>query len=113
MSKEAVHEVAQGRVWTGEDALQVGLVDQIGNLNDAIKKAAELAGIDDYRTASYPPIKDPLTRILEQVTGQNSDDLISSRLKFKLGKWEPYVRELEFWQNHQGPMARLPFIIQD
>ena len=113
MSKEAVHEVAQGRVWTGEDAIKVGLVDQIGSLNDAIKKAAELAGLDDYRTASYPSIKDPLTRIIEQVTGQNSDDLIASKLKVKLGKWEPYLRELEFWQTHQGPMARLPFIIQD
>jgi len=43
-----VHEIAQGRVWTGEKALELGLVDQLGDLNDAIEVAAELANLADY-----------------------------------------------------------------
>ena len=44
----AVHEIAQGRVWTGEKALELGLVDQLGDLNDAIVVAAELANLEEY-----------------------------------------------------------------
>ncbi len=49
-----VHEIAQGRVWSGEDALKAGLVDGIGGIKDAIAKTAELAGIKEYRTEIYP-----------------------------------------------------------
>lgn len=111
MSKEAVNDIAQGRVWTGLDAQKVGLVDQIGDMQAAIVKAAELAGTEDYRTTSYPRIKDPLTRFIEQITGQNTDDFITGKLRGKLGKWEPYVQELERMQSYQGPVARLPFMI--
>jgi protease-4 len=54
MKKEEVHEIAQGRVWLATDALPIKLVDKLGSLNDAVKKAAELAKVDEYSTASYP-----------------------------------------------------------
>ncbi len=54
MPVEEVHKIAQGRVWSGSDALSIGLVDQIGGLNDAIAEAADLAGIRDYYTEIYP-----------------------------------------------------------
>ena len=57
MSIEAVHEVAQGRVWSGVDAMKTGLVDQIGNIDDAIKKAGELAEIESYKVMRYPVIE--------------------------------------------------------
>ncbi len=52
-SPEAIHDIAQGRIWTGQQALENGLVDQLGDLNDAITAAAELAGIQEY-SVTYP-----------------------------------------------------------
>ena len=51
---EQVEEIAQGRVWLGNDALPIKLVDAVGSLNDAVKKAAELAKVKEYHTANYP-----------------------------------------------------------
>jgi protease-4 len=52
-SPEAIHDIAQGRIWTGQQALENGLVDQLGGLNDAITAAAELVGIQEY-SVTYP-----------------------------------------------------------
>ena len=71
MSYEDVHQVAQGRIWMGEDALASGLVDNIGSLNDAIEMAAALADIEDYRIRTYPQIKDPFTRLIEELMGES------------------------------------------
>ena len=54
MTFEEVDEIAQGRVWTGKQALENGLVDELGGLEDAIDLAASLAEIDEYRIRSYP-----------------------------------------------------------
>ncbi len=63
MPVEEVHQIAQGRVWSGSDALEIGLVDQIGGLNDAIAEAADLAGIRDYYTEIYPRQKKFLDKL--------------------------------------------------
>ncbi|MFT6754589.1 MAG: protease-4 [Urechidicola sp.] len=57
MTYDQVDEVAQGRVWTGKEALEVGLVDELGSLDDAIAAAAELAELDSYKTSNYPRYK--------------------------------------------------------
>ena len=57
MSRDEVHELAQGRVWTGKDAHEVGLVDELGSLDDAISIAAEMANLDEYRIGTYPKAK--------------------------------------------------------
>ena len=49
MSYEEVHKIAKGRIWSGEQALQIGLVDEIGDINDAISYAAEILELDDYQ----------------------------------------------------------------
>lgn len=54
MEPEELEKIAQGRVWSGVSALNIGLVDSLGTLNDAIAKAAQLAGLKDYHTADYP-----------------------------------------------------------
>jgi len=74
MKKEAVHEIAQGRVWSGLDAKKIGLVDKIGGLDAALKSAAKLAKIKDYRTAVYPSIKEPIQQFIEEFMGEGSDD---------------------------------------
>jgi protease-4 len=66
---EEIDALGQGRVWTGIQALQNGLVDRLGSLDDAIKIAAERAEITDYDVNAYPKQKDPFTQIMEELMG--------------------------------------------
>ena len=59
MPYEEVHAVAKGRIWSGERAIQLGLVDKIGNLDDAIESAANISNIEDYQVISYKKELDP------------------------------------------------------
>ena len=59
MSYEEVHKIAKGRIWSGEQALQIGLVDEIGDINDAISYAAEILELDDYQAITYKKELDP------------------------------------------------------
>ena len=111
MTKEQVHEIAQGRVWLATDALPIKLVDQLGSLDDAVKKAAELATIDgEYYTAAYPEKTDWLSQLMES----GSDDkgsYLDSQLREVLGDlYEPY---LEFRRDQQRNrlQVRLPFSV--
>jgi len=70
MSPLKVEEAARGRVWTGTDALAIGLVDELGGLEYAVASAAELAGIEDYKIKKYPEIKDPFEELMKEITGQ-------------------------------------------
>lgn len=72
MSRDAVHEVAQGRVWTGTQAKERGLVDAVGGLDVAAAKAAELAKIDDYGLKRWPRQKDAFELIMEELEGGQS-----------------------------------------
>lgn len=69
MSVEAVDEVARGRVWTGQDAMEIGLVDGMGNLQDAVKMAAEMAGISDPDLVELPNAVDPFEQFVEDLMG--------------------------------------------
>jgi protease-4 len=66
-TKEEIDAIGQGRVWTGSQALQNGLVDRLGNLDDAIKIAAEHAQLTDYGVSSYPEKKDPFMQLFEEM----------------------------------------------
>jgi protease-4 len=75
MTPEAVDQIAQGRVWTGQQALELGLVDRLGDLNDAIQVAAELAAIDQYRV-EYPGRRlSPQELLIQQLTQNISASL--------------------------------------
>ena len=65
MSQDAIKTIGEGRVWLGKDAVEIGLVDELGNIDSAIKKAAELAELEDYKLTYYPEKKDPIKEILE------------------------------------------------
>ena len=71
-SKQQLHEVAQGRVWIGEEAQKQGLVDELGGLEDAIAKAAELAQLDNYSIEVYPKEPNFFGKILHRFTGMSS-----------------------------------------
>jgi len=68
-TKEEIDAVGQGRVWTGKQALQNGLVDRLGSLDDAIKIAAERAELTEYDVNTYPEMKDPFTQFMEKLSG--------------------------------------------
>ena len=103
-----VDSIGQGRVWSGEDALQLGLVDELGGLNQAIASAASLAGLSDYGLVEYPKLKDPFEELVQELTGQKQ----TSVMKQVLGdQYEMYVN-LQSIQKMKGPQARLPYLIE-
>lgn len=84
MTKAQIDSIAQGRVWTGQQALEIGLVDKIGGLNDAITIAKEKANLTDYTIAKFPKQKDLMSTILEQTKQSSAESLAS----FWMGKDE-------------------------
>ena len=107
---EAVKEVAQGRVWTGAKALEIGLVDELGDLEDAIGAAAHLAGSEKYRLVEYPKIQDPLMMILEEIQGKKKT-VNAKMLRAELGEYYPYYQQAKEMINQKGVQARLPYLI--
>lgn len=90
MTQDDIKKIAEGRVWLGKDAIGIGLVDSIGNIDDAIVKAAALAGVDSYDVIYYPEKKDPMDELLKMLSGEQSDEQkLIARLKV-LAK-EPHV----------------------
>ena len=110
MSRDSVHAIAQGRVWTGERAIRIGLVDRIAGLDEAIAAAASLAEIKDYRLTEYPRVKDPIQQFLEQWM-DGEDVRATAMLKTQLGEFYPYYSFLKQLQDSKGVQARLPFFI--
>ncbi len=82
MSQDAIKQIAEGRVWLGSDAKELGLVDELGNIQDAINKAAELAGIESFDINYYPEAEDPLDQLLKAWGGTPTDEeAMIARLK--------------------------------
>ena len=75
MTTEAVDEIAQGRVWAGGDAIKIGLVDELGGLTDAIRYAATMASLDNYRLVEYPAVTSMYEQMLSSMeeTGTEQD----------------------------------------
>jgi len=108
LSPEYVDSIGQGRVWSGTSARQIGLIDEIGGLNDAIKGAAILAGIDNYSIRELPVLEDPYTRLLTQLTGE----IRMKVLKRELGESVKYYNMLQEIKDLSGIQARLPYFIE-
>ena len=104
-----VDSIGQGRVWAGADAIGLGLVDQLGDMEDAIAYAAQKANIaDDYKVVEMPKPKDFFTRMMESMSNSGSDKL-DAAMKQKLGPYYGYMKGLENLQQNTGIQARLPF----
>mgnify|MGYP005838549631 FL=1 len=111
MSRDKVHEIAQGRVWTGLRAKEIGLVDEIGDLNRALEIAANMAGMSKYRITEYPRTKEPFQQFLESLTGGDEAAVETLLLRQKFGDWYPYYQTLKEIHDAKGVQARLPFVI--
>lgn len=108
MTPAQVNEIAQGRVWTGEDAIKVGLVDKLGGLEDALASAARLAKLKKYRKSEYPKIKDPIQQILDELKG-NKDDQEVRLLKSQLGEYYTFYDQLKKLNSMRGVQMRMPY----
>ena len=105
MEPAAVDSIGQGRVWSGENALQIGLVDQLGGLDEAVAAAADLAGLENYRIVKLPELADPLTELLKGGT----DNARTWFLRRELGDAWPYYQQINQLKQMRGLYARIPF----
>lgn len=105
---DQVEQVAQGHVWLGQDALRVGLVDQLGGVEVALRKAAQLAKLTQWHSTAYPVLPDYLSQLLE-LPGAARGNYLDEQMRQSLGAYyEPFalIRDLQA----QNPIqARLPF----
>jgi len=109
MTKEKVDSIGQGRVWSGVDALEIGLIDEFGGLEKSIEIAAKLAKIEEYKIQSLPAQKDPFTQIMEELSGESTDQTI---LKNKLGELYEFYNYIQYVKNTKGVQARIPYTIK-
>lgn len=108
MTESGIDSIGQGRVWTGKSALKLGLIDEMGGLQDAIKGAAELAKIEDYTLREYPVSEDPYKRILSGFAGEIKIGI----LKRELGDKLQFYNEVKEIAGFSGIQARLPYFIE-
>jgi protease IV len=102
-----IDSIGQGRVWSGEDAKTIGLVDEIGNLQAAIKAAAAMAGTTEYGVKEYPKMIDPFEQLMQDLTGQKQ----ASALQEILGESYVAYREVHSLLRAKGPQMRMPFSV--
>ncbi len=104
MDIEKLKAIASGRVWTGTQALENGLVDKLGTLEDAVALAATKAKVSDYQIKYYPRAKTEVEILMEKLqgTGETSMEAV-------LGEWSPLAKELKNLKNLEGLQARMPF----
>ena len=81
MTQEAIKKIGEGRVWLGKDAVNIGLVDELGNINSAIQKAAELAGLGSYSMVYYPEKKDPLEEMLKMLDKSTPEEKLVVKIR--------------------------------
>ena len=105
---EQVEEIAQGRVWLGNDALPIKLVDAVGSLNDAVKKAAELAKLKEYHATAYPEEESWLSSLFDSVTKKS---YLDEEMQAALGEYYEPLRFLKSLDKQSVIQARMPYII--
>ncbi len=121
MTFDEVHQIARGRVWTGADAIKIGLVDTLGGLDLALRIAAEKAGVDKYTVKDYPAEKDTWEQ-LSELFGDSQDDDLNLMAKIRMArKWKSESKtmktlsrledDLLYVSTAEGLQARLPFVI--
>ena len=111
MTRDEVHEIAQGRVWVATDALPIKLVDQLGSMDDAVKKAVELAGISgDYYTSTYPEKESWIDNLLESAS-EKKGTYLDEQLRETLGSlYEPVMQARKDAQRNRL-QVRLPYLV--
>jgi len=105
MKPEQIKAIAEGRVWTGEDAIKIGLVDKIGGLNDAVKIAVDKAKLKSYNISEYPVKEDFATKFMKNFT----KDIQTSLLKSQLGDQYNAFVQIRNLDKINGIQARMSY----
>lgn len=106
---ESVEKIAQGRVWLATDALNIKLVDQLGGIDDAVKKAAELAKLKDYYTSDYPAAASWMDAMLNSMS--SSGTYLDEQLRQTLGDFYQPFTILRSIDKREAIQARIPYAI--
>ena len=105
---EKIEEIAQGRVWLGNDALKIKLVDGIGSLDDAVKKAAELAKLKEYHTDSYPEQASWFEQLMDKTS---KGSYLDAEMREALGEYYEPLRLVKTLNRQSAIQARLPYYL--
>ena len=105
MSVEAIEKIAEGRVWTGATAKELGLVDELGGLDKAIDIAAEKAGVEAYSIINYPSQSGFFSTLMDE----GKDNYINGKMMDALGETYHYLRFVESLKDMDRIQARMPF----
>ena len=106
---ESVEKIAQGRVWIATDALNIKLVDQLGGIDDAVKKAAQLAKLKDYYTSDYPAATSWMDNLLNSMS--SSGTYLDEQLRQTLGDFYQPFTMLRSIDKREAIQARIPYAI--
>jgi len=107
LTKAQVDTIGQGRVWSGENAMEIGLVDAYGGLKDAIEMAAEMEDLESYRTVPLPSLPDPF----EELFKSGSKNIRARFMKNELGENYRFYEVFKKASQMQGIYARMPYDI--
>jgi len=102
---EFIDNIGQGRVWTGAEAIKIGLVDRLGNITDAVKSAAKKAGLKEYKLVDYPDQKDPLKELFDD----SADKVRTYFTKQELGENYNYYQKMQSVLKTTGIQSRMPY----
>lgn len=112
MRRDSVHAIAQGRVWSGRDALEIGLVDKLGGLDQAVKSAATLAKVKGYRVTEYPTVIDPFQQIINELSGNEDENAQAARVfQRDFPEFYPLFKEWQAIRKSNGVQAKLPILV--
>ena len=109
MTRDQVHEIAQGRVWLATDALPIKLVDKIGSLDDAVKKAAELAKLSEYHKKGYPEPAPWYEQFMNM--DEKRGTYLDGELRELLGEFYEPMLNARRDQQRNRLQARLPYLL--
>lgn len=107
MRRSQLDSIAQGRVWTGKDALAIGLVDELGGLNEAIAASVQMAELTSYSLVEYPKLKNTFEALLTEFTSEIENRVIAR----ELGDFYPSWQQMKQVVKNEGLVARIPFDI--
>jgi len=107
-TQKYIDSIGQGRVWTGEQAIKIGLVDRLGNINDAVQSAAKKAGIKNYKLVSYPEQKSIFNKFGSGLAAEVKTNMVKSELG---DNFKYYEQIKSVTQMMRTPQARLPYDI--
>ena len=105
MSTEAIKKIAEGRVWTGAAAKELGLVDELGGLDKALEIAAQKAEVDSYSVINFPSSENPIKSLLNK----SKEDYIQGQISNAMGEYHHYIEFIQNIQNMDHIQARMPF----